>query len=78
MSEVHLRWRRVFGAALANAWDELHLGRVGVPRDAFVALVATFNAGLLLERLIGLEVGHADLLAAIDGWLSSRGDAERT
>jgi AcrR family transcriptional regulator len=77
MGEVHLRWRRVFGAALSEAAEELPLDRLGVPPAAFVALVATFNAGLLLERLIGLEEGHAELLAAIDGWLSSFTGEER-
>jgi len=32
---------------------------------------ATFNAGLLLERLVGLDQGHAELLEAMDTWLSS-------
>ena len=30
-----------------------------------------FNKGLLTERLLGFDRGHAELLAAIDGWLTS-------
>ena len=30
-----------------------------------------FNKGLLNERLLGFDRGHAELLAAIDGWLTS-------
>ena len=30
-----------------------------------------FNRGLLNERLLGFDRGHAELLAAIDGWLTS-------
>jgi hypothetical protein len=30
-----------------------------------------FNAGLLFERLLGIDRGHKALLTAIDAWLSS-------
>jgi AcrR family transcriptional regulator len=72
MAAVHRRWRRVFSRALAAAQDELALDALGVPQTALVALVATFQSGLLLERLIGLDEGHDELLAAIDAWLVSR------
>jgi AcrR family transcriptional regulator len=68
---VHLQWREIFGGALSRAKDELDLSRTPFSPDAFVALVATFNAGLLLERLVGLDRGHGDLLEAMDAWLSS-------
>jgi hypothetical protein len=54
-----------------EANDELNLERSPFPPEAFVPLVATFNSGLLLERLIGLDQGHRELLAAMDRWLSS-------
>jgi hypothetical protein len=31
-----------------------------------------FNKGLLNERLLGFDRGHAELLTAIDGWLTKR------
>jgi AcrR family transcriptional regulator len=71
IAQVHLQWREIFGEALARASDELDFSRTPFPPDAFVALVATFNAGLLLERLVGLDQGHRELLAAMDAWLSS-------
>jgi AcrR family transcriptional regulator len=71
IAQVHIQWREIFGEALSKAKDEVHLERTAFSPDAFVALVATFNAGLLLERLIGLDQGHAELLAAMDTWLSS-------
>jgi AcrR family transcriptional regulator len=71
IAEVHLQWRRIFGDALARAGEELDLSRTPFSPEAFVALVATFNAGLLLERLVGLDQGHAELLEAMDTWLSS-------
>jgi AcrR family transcriptional regulator len=69
--QVHVQWREIFGDALARAKDELDLSRTPFSPDAFVALVATFNAGLLLERLVGLDQGHAELLGAMDTWLRS-------
>jgi hypothetical protein len=31
----------------------------------------TFNTGVMVERLGGIETGHSELLDWIDGWLSS-------
>ena len=41
------------------------------PVAAMVALVATFNEGIILDRLGGVTEGHAELLAMIDNWLVS-------
>jgi AcrR family transcriptional regulator len=71
IAQVHVQWRTIFGGALARAKDEFDLSRTPFSPDAFVALVATFNAGLLLERLVGLDRGHRELLEAMDTWLSS-------
>ena len=71
IAQVHLQWREIFGEALAQAKDELDFSATPFSPEAFVALVATFNAGLLLERLVGLDQGHRELLAAMDAWLSS-------
>jgi AcrR family transcriptional regulator len=71
IAQVHVQWREIFGDALSKARDELDLDRTHFSPDAFVALVATFNAGLLLERLVGLDEGHEELLAAMDSWLGS-------
>jgi hypothetical protein len=43
-----------------------------LPLPALVALVATFNQGMMLERLLGIGEGHAELLAWIEELL--RGD----
>ena len=78
IAQVHLQWREIFGDALARANDELDLSRTPFSPDAFVALVATFNAGLLLERLVGLDRGHGELLEAMDAWLSSLAPRKET
>ena len=40
-----------------------------IPLEALVSLVASFNQGLILERLSGIETGHRELLDWIDAWL---------
>jgi hypothetical protein len=42
-----------------------------MPLEALVSLVITFNVGIIVERLGGIETGHEALLEWIDGWLSS-------
>ena len=42
-----------------------------MPLDALVSLVMTFNIGIIVERLGGIETGHDTLLEWIDEWLSS-------
>jgi hypothetical protein len=57
---------------LTDAFAEPHrqLG-VEIPLEALVSLVITFNVGIMVERLGGIETGHDQLLDWIDGWLSS-------
>jgi AcrR family transcriptional regulator len=73
MAQVHVQWRAVFREAMVRAKDDLRLDGTPFNADAFLALIATFNAGLLLERLIGLDEGHDDLLAGMDRWLRELG-----
>src|SRR5918911_5143044 len=77
MAQVHVQWRTVFREAMVRAKGELRLDRTPFAADAFLALIATFNAGLLLERLIGLDEGHDELLAGMDQWLRSLGSGKR-
>jgi AcrR family transcriptional regulator len=65
---VNAEWR----AVLTEAFEEPHreLG-VELPLEALVSLVITFNLGIMVERLGGIETGHAELLDWIDQWLSS-------
>jgi AcrR family transcriptional regulator len=68
LARVNEEWR----AVLTEAFEEPHreLG-VPMPLDALVSLVMTFNIGIIVERLNGVETGHRELLDWIDGWLSS-------
>jgi len=69
LARVHAEWR----AVLTEAFAPVH-GEVGLelPLEALVSLVFTFNEGIMLERLSGVEKGHRELLDWIDGWLERR------
>jgi AcrR family transcriptional regulator len=68
LGQVNAEWR----AVLTEAFEEPHraLG-IELPLEALVSLVMTFNLGIMVERLGGIDTGHAELLDWIDGWLSS-------
>jgi AcrR family transcriptional regulator len=68
LARVNAEWR----AVLTEAFAEPHR-RLGIdmPLEALVSLVITFNVGIIVERLGGIETGHEALLEWIDGWLSS-------
>jgi AcrR family transcriptional regulator len=71
LNAVNDSWRSLLRDALADAIEEYGLDRSGFSAEALAALVMQFNKGLLLERLLGFDRGHAELLGAIDTWLSS-------
>ena len=68
LARVNDEWRTV----VTEAFEEPHreLG-IDMPLDALVSLVMTFNIGIIVERLGGIETGHDALLEWIDQWLSS-------
>jgi AcrR family transcriptional regulator len=68
LARVNAEWR----AVLTEAFAEPHraLG-IEMPLEALVSLVITFNVGVMVERLGGIDTGHEVLLNWIDGWLSS-------
>jgi hypothetical protein len=43
-----------------------------MPLEALVSFVTTFNLGIMLERQVGIDAGHRELLEWIDGWLDER------
>jgi AcrR family transcriptional regulator len=68
---VNERWRSLLRDTLAEAIAEYGLDLARFSAEAWAALVMQFNKGLLNERLLGFDRGHAELLASIDGWLAS-------
>ncbi|MEX0972767.1 MAG: TetR family transcriptional regulator [Solirubrobacterales bacterium] len=71
LNGVSDKWRSLLRDALAEAIEEYGLDSGHFSAEAWAALVMQFNKGLLYERLLGFDRGHAELLAAIDGWLVS-------
>jgi AcrR family transcriptional regulator len=67
LARVNAEWRRVLTEAFAVPHRELG---IEMPLDALVSLVVTFNIGVMVERLGGIETGHEELLGWIDAWLS--------
>lgn len=67
LARVNGEWR----AVLTEAFEEPHRElRIDMPLEALVSLVMTFNLGIVVERLGGVETGHQELLDWIDRWLS--------
>ena len=68
LAHVNAEWRAVLTNAFATPHRELG---IPMPLEAVVSLVMTFNLGIMVERLGGVETGHDALLEWIDGWLSA-------
>jgi len=68
---VHAEWIKVLTEAFTVAMKHYGVANGPLPVDAMVALVATFNEGIMLERLSGINRGHDSLLRSIDRWLAS-------
>lgn len=76
MAGVLLRWRGVLTEAFSRAIHEYGIDTERFPVEGIVTLVATFNEGIILERLGGNFAGHAELLTMIDRWLVSLEEAK--
>jgi AcrR family transcriptional regulator len=68
LARVNEEWRAALTVAFEQPRRELG---IDMPLEALVSLVMTFNIGIIVERLGGVEAGHRELLDWIDAWLSS-------
>lgn len=68
LQAVNAEWRRVLVEAFERARDELDLDLPD--SEPLVALVMMFAQGAQLERLLGIDQGHQELLDWIDAWLA--------
>ena len=66
LAGVDAQWRQVLSEAFAEPRERYG---IDMPLDALVSLVTTFNLGIMLERQLGIDSGHRELLAWIDRWL---------
>jgi hypothetical protein len=71
VAHVNAEWREVLTEAFAEPRDRYG---IAMPLDALVSLVITFNEGVMLERLSGMETGQSELFEWIDDWLQARED----
>ena len=71
LNRVNESWRSLLRDALTEAIEELGLDGSRFSAEALAALVMQFQKGMLNERLLGFDRGHAELLAAIDDWITS-------
>jgi AcrR family transcriptional regulator len=67
LARVNAEWRAVLTEAFGQPHRELG---IAMPLEALVSLVMTFNLGIIVERLSGVETGHRELLEWIDRWIS--------
>ena len=70
VAHVNAEWRAVLTEAFERPHREL---AIPMPLDALVSLVMTFNLGIMVERLGGIDTAHDELLAWIDRYLEERG-----
>jgi AcrR family transcriptional regulator len=67
LARVNAEWRAVLTGAFEQPRRELG---IALPLEALVSLVMTFNLGIILERLGGIESGHRELLEWIEQWIA--------
>ena len=67
LEHVNDEWRAVLSEAFELPRREYG---VDMPLDALVSLVMTFNLGIMLERLGGIDTGHRELLEWVRGRLN--------
>jgi AcrR family transcriptional regulator len=70
LAHINDEWRSVLLEAFEQPRREYG---IDVPLEALVSLVITFNLGIMLERLGGIETGHHELLE----WIEGRLDGDR-
>ena len=71
VAHVNAELRAVLTEAFAEPRERYG---IAMPLDALVSLVITFNEGVMLERLSGMENGQSELFDWIDGWLQRKED----
>jgi AcrR family transcriptional regulator len=74
---VNREWRGLLAEAFASARREYGIESDAPPLDGAVALVMMLGQGAQIERLLGIDEGHAELLAWIDHWLEGLEERSR-
>jgi len=77
LTEVHARFRAIFEHHFGQAMREYGLDENHVPLKVIVAAVTSYQLGLIVEGLSGVDEGHRELVDRIQRWIDDL-DANRT
>ena len=77
LTEVHARFRAIFEHHFGQALRDYGLDESQFPLKVIVAAVTSFQLGLIVEGLSGVEEGHQELLDWIQRWIDDL-EAKRT
>jgi AcrR family transcriptional regulator len=71
LTEVHAQFREIFAHHFGQALRDYDLDESQFPLKAIVAAVTSFQLGLIVEGLSGVEEGHQELLDWIQQWIDA-------
>jgi AcrR family transcriptional regulator len=74
IAEVHARFRHIFEHHFGQALRDYGLDEDEFPLKVIVAAVTSFQLGLIVEGLSGVEQGHQELLDWIQRWIDGLED----
>ena len=77
LTDVHARFRTIFEHHFGQALRDYGLDESQFPLKVIVAAVTSFQLGLIVEGLSGVEEGHPELLDWIQQWIDDL-EAKRT
>jgi AcrR family transcriptional regulator len=77
LTEVHARFRGIFEHHFGQALRDYGLDETQFPLKVIVAAVTSFQLGLIVEGLSGVDEGHQELLDWIQRWIDEL-EAEHT
>jgi AcrR family transcriptional regulator len=71
LTEVHARFRAIFELHFGQALRDYDLDESQFPLKVIVAAVTSFQLGLIVEGLSGVDEGHQELLDWIQQWIDA-------
>jgi AcrR family transcriptional regulator len=63
-------WSDAMRGAVEDALERYDMTNGPLSANDWVTLIVAFNAGLILQKLAGIDHGHDELLASVDRWLA--------
>jgi len=69
LTEVHARFRAIFERHFGQAMRDYGLDESQIPLKVIVAAVTSYQLGLIVEGLSGVEEGHQELFEWIQRWI---------